>query len=249
MSDQVCCMLVHGFGGSPFEMGYLGSRLQEQGWAVDVPTLPGHGTTVEEFAETRFSHWSAAVLDRYDSLCGRYDKVFVAGLSMGGSLGLWLARQRHLAGLVTVASPVYVYRFFPFEAADWRLPLVPVLRWVRPVWRTAPPNLRSREIAPWQGYDGVQLLHPLHSLIQGLRELRSGLEEISSPLLVLHSPGDRTAPVGNAWEIVGRVSSPLRRMELLPIEERITGHHLLTTHQETRDRVAGAVTSFFRELL
>ena len=249
MSEQICCMLVHGFGGSPFEMEYLGNRLKEQGWAVDAPALPGHGTTVEEFAETRFSDWSAAVLDRYDRLCGRYETVFVAGLSMGGSLGLWLARHRNLAGLVTVASPVYVYRFFPFEAADWRLPLVPILRWVRPVWRTGPVNRQSREIAPWEGYEGVQLLHPLHSLIQGLREVRDGLPEISSPLLVLHAPGDRTAPVGNAWEIVGGVSSSVRRVELLPIEESVTGHHLLTTHRETRERVADAVTSFFRELL
>jgi carboxylesterase len=249
MSERICCMLLHGYGGSPFEMGYLGERLAGQGWAVDRPVLPGHGTSVREFARTRFADWAEAVRTRYDELAGRYDRVFVAGLSMGGSLGLWLARQRDLPGLATVAAPVYVYRFFPYETPDWRLPLIPALRWVRPVWRTGPPDPRSREIAPWQGYEGVQLLHPLHSLLQGLREVRSGLAEICAPLLVLHSPGDRTAPVGNAWEIMGSVGSPVRRMELLPIRERITGHHLLTTHMETRERVADAVVSFFQDRL
>ncbi len=249
MSERICCMLLHGYGGSPYEMEYLGGHLSALGWAVDRPTLPGHGTTVEDFGRTRFSDWSEAVIHRYDRLCDRYERVFVAGLSMGGSLGLWLARQRALPGLVTVAAPVYVYRFFPYETPDWRLPFVPVLRRVRPVWRTGSPSPESREIAPWRGYEGVQMLDPLHSLLQGLRELRSGLAEISSPLLVLHAPGDRTAPVGNAWEIMGAVGSAVRRMELLPIRERVTGHHLLTTHRETRERVADAVSSFFQELV
>jgi carboxylesterase len=99
-------------------------------------------------------------------------------------------------------------------------------------------------IAPHAGYEGFQALHPLHSLIKGLRPVYRNLHRITAPLLVLHSPQDQTVPVDNAWHILRGVSSKARRMELLPITEEHTSRHQLITHQETRERVQKAVLGF-----
>ena len=52
---------------------------------------------------TRWSDWASAAEAAYDDLAARCEQVFVAGLSMGGSLAIWLA-QAHpdIAGLVVV---------------------------------------------------------------------------------------------------------------------------------------------------
>ncbi|WP_243366667.1 alpha/beta hydrolase [Fundidesulfovibrio soli] len=230
--NDTACLLIHGFAGTPFEMRPLADTLEAAGARVSTPALPGHAASVERWAATRWADWQGCVEDEYLRLAADHERVFALGLSMGGSLCLDLARRHRLAGVVTVASPVYLYRFLPPSSSDWRIPFTGLLRRLRPIWPTTPGRPESRAIAPWRGYEGVVALEPLYSLIHGLRELRCNLGQITAPLLAMHAPGDKQVPAGNLWEIVRGVRSPLRRAVLLEIEERVTSHHMLTTHRE-----------------
>ena len=238
------CLLVHGFGGAPFEMLPVAKALEGLDCAISVPILPGHGSTIEEWSRSSWSDWLACISTEYERLEAVHRKVFVLGLSMGGSLCLALAQRYKPAGVVTIASPVYLYRFLPPEARDWRLPLTGILKRIRPIWPLEPKNSESRIIAPWQGYEEAVALEPLHSFLLGLRELRRDLGKITAPLLAVHSPLDRQVPFGNLREITGKVSSQVKRGEVLPISERVTKHHILTTHEETRDAVARLCVDF-----
>jgi carboxylesterase len=52
---------------------------------------------------TRWSDWSRAAEAAYSELAGRCDRVVVAGLSMGGSLAIWLAeRHPEIAGVIVI---------------------------------------------------------------------------------------------------------------------------------------------------
>jgi len=166
---------------------------------------------------------------------------------MGGSLCLALAQRYRPAGVVTIASPVFLYRFLPMEATDWRLPLTGLIKNFRPIWSNAPKKPESRLIAPWQGYEEAVALEPLHSFLLGLREVRRSLGRITAPLLSIHSPLDRSVPFSNLWEITRGVSSPFRRSAVLSIQERVTKHHLLTTHRETKEVVSGLCAAFVKE--
>jgi carboxylesterase len=236
--SDIACLLLHGYGGSPFELEYLSRRLETAGIPARTVCLPGHGSRVEEFFRTRFDDWSAAAEQAYLEMRAERELVAVVGLSMGGSLALMLAERHDPAALVTIAAPVFLYRLFPFSGADWRLPFVPLVRHLRPVWQTARPSPEALEIAPCRSYKGVQNLHCLHSFMRGLKAIRRDLGSVRAPLLAIHCPTDKVSPVENAFEIVRRTNSICRRLELLPINERVTRHHLLTTHRETRDRVA-----------
>ncbi len=246
--EDTACLLLHGFTGEPFEMEPLREHLLARGIHAELPLLPGHGKGLAAFAVSSFPEWADAAESAYLKLCARFPKVAVIGLSMGGSLALRIAQRHQPAGIVTMAAPVYIYRWFPLEVGDWRLPLVGALRHVLPRVRTRPPSPEARAIAPWQGIGEVMCLEQLHSLIQGLKHIRRDLEAVRAPLLALHAPGDRIVSVGNAWEIVRRVGSPRRRLELLPIRERITSRHVLTTHRETRARVCELVEEFVMSL-
>jgi carboxylesterase len=236
--DALSCLLLHGYGGSPFEMEYPASRLEQAGYHCRTVCLPGHGTCFEDFSRTRFADWKRAAEKSFVELEREGGRVVVIGLSMGGSLGLHLAQRFSPAGLVTIAAPVFLYKLFPFAGADRRLPLIRFLRHLRPVWPGERPGPGAMEIAPSRGYEGYQNLHCLHSLMEGLKGVRRELGRVQAPLLTIHCPTDRVSPVENACEIMRRVSSTRRRLELLPIAEQVTRHHLLTTHIETRSRVA-----------
>lgn len=241
---NTACLLLHGYAGSTFEIEPLKKRFEELGISIAAPLLPGHGKTIEDLHQTGFEDWYRVAEEALLDLKEKSGRVFVVGQSMGGTLGLALAASHAFAGLVAVGAPVFLYRFFPPMAVDWRLPLVGLLKHVRPFWNTSVTSAESRRIAPWEGYDGVQALRPLHSFLKGITSVRKKIERVSCPLLLLHSPKDRLCPVESSYEILSRVSSRSRRLELLPIRERITSHHVLTTHEETRELVQELVLDF-----
>lgn len=241
---QCACLLIHGFSGSPFEMLPVAEALEAQGYRCSLPTLPGHASTVQEWRRSGWTDWLAYVSREYERLEAAHGAVALLGLSMGGSLCLALAQKYRPACVVVMAAPVYLYRFLPPEALDWRLPLTGILKKIRPVWPVTKTSGPSRLIAPWQGYDEAVALEPLHSFLCALPDLRRGLSRITAPLLAMHAPGDRSVPYGNLWEITRKVASRRRQGVTLAIRESVTKHHLLTTHVETRGEVARLCAAF-----
>jgi carboxylesterase len=80
--------ICHGFTGSPLSVMPWALHLAEQGFAVSVPLLPGHGTHWRELARSGWREWAGAFENAYLELAGRTDACYVAGLSMGGAVAL-----------------------------------------------------------------------------------------------------------------------------------------------------------------
>ena len=86
-------LLLHGFTGSPWEVRPLAESLAARGFFVRAPRLPGHGAVPEDMLWVTWRDWLAAAESAFDSL-SRFPRVCIAGLSMGGLLGLVVA-ERH----------------------------------------------------------------------------------------------------------------------------------------------------------
>ena len=100
-------LCLHGFTGNPTSMRPVAKAFADAGFAVELPRLPGHGTTVDDMITTGWGDWTAAAEAAYESLSARCERVVVGGLSMGGSLTLWLAaRHPEIAGIVCVNPAV-----------------------------------------------------------------------------------------------------------------------------------------------
>ena len=246
--QKIVCLLIHGFGGSLVEMEPLALALEAGGFEVVRLTLPGHTTSLEDFSRTFFPDWAAAVERACQQEISRGRRVVVIGHSLGGSLALHLAAHYELAGVVTLSAPVYLYRFFPPEAADWRLPLVGLLKYLRPRWPKAPDDPRARQIAPWGGYTGVRLLPQLHSFIQGLDTIQEELGRITEPLLILHARGDEVVPESNALTIARKVRSTEVIVDLFALPETVAGRHIIPSHRDCRALVAARVNEFVRRV-
>ena len=87
-------LLCHGFTGSPASLRPWADYLAAAGLTVSLPRLPGHGTTWQDMAHTRWEDWYAEVDRAYEELRGHADEIFVMGLSMGGCLALRMAELR-----------------------------------------------------------------------------------------------------------------------------------------------------------
>jgi len=96
-------LVVHGFTGNPSSVRGLAEAFADAGFDVELPRLAGHGTVVADLVPMRWTDWSHDADAAYTRLASRCRSVVVAGLSMGGSLTLWLgARHPETAGLVCV---------------------------------------------------------------------------------------------------------------------------------------------------
>lgn len=103
-SNNVACLLIHGFTGAPADLRRLGQELNQQGYTVSGPLLPGHGTNPKELAGTSWQDWYKAVEEEYQRLAREYKSVFVLGFSMGGLLAIKLAVNYRVAGLISLST-------------------------------------------------------------------------------------------------------------------------------------------------
>lgn len=198
-------LVVHGFTGNPQSMRGLAEAFAGAGFAVELPLLPGHGTTVEEMAQTGWSDWSAKVEEVYTDLAGRCAKVVVAGLSMGGTLAVWLAaRHPELAGVVAINAAVGMGDQAMRQGLEDLLAQGVVT--IPGVGNdVADPD--AHELA----YDQVPV-RSLLSLGEAMADL--DLAAVSCPILIMSSPQDHVVPASAADQLAAGVSGPVERLSL-----------------------------------
>lgn len=192
-------LLCHGFTGTPQSLRGWGESLAAAGHGVELPLLPGHGTTWPEMNRTTWQDWYGCVDAALTRLRERSATTFVAGLSMGGCLALRLALERpsDVAGLILVNPWLMVQ--------DPRLRLLPVLRHIR----GSVPGVGGDIKKPGSvesAYDRV----PLHALASALRmfaDVVPRLPQVDHPLLLLRSAVDHVIPTGSSLLVRDRVSS------------------------------------------
>ncbi|KAF1074758.1 carboxylesterase [Halodesulfovibrio sp. MK-HDV] len=243
---KVGCLLIHGWTGSPFEMEPLVAPLESEGYVVRNIMLPGHGTTFEDFQTTGWGDWEWAAHKEYEALAAQVDVVFVIGLSMGGTLALHLASKYPVAGVVSLAAPLFLYSLFPWQMKDWRMPFTPIIKHIKPVFPLKRRDAEHLRIAPWVGYDEFVSMQQLHELMKGVKKVRGEVDAISAPVLAIQAPTDKSVPLENIFLIAKKVASKEITVKLLRIEEKVTGHHVITTHVETSARVIELVQGFVK---
>jgi len=221
-------LVVHGFTGCPQSMRGLAEAFAAGGFGVELPLLPGHGTTIDDMLTTAWPDWSGFVELAYNELAVRCEKVVVAGLSMGGSLAVWLAAHHpEIAGVVAINAVIDP----PAE------PFREMLRQLLAEGHTTMPAVGNDVADPdvtELAYDATPLT-PLLSLCQAGDELYAKLGDIHCPVLIMNSPQDHVVPPVSSDILASRVSGPVERVTL----ER--SYHVATIDYDKDDIAARAV--------
>lgn len=192
-------LLSHGFTGSPASMVPWGKHLAELGYAVSVPLLPGHGTTLADMITTRYDDYYATIEREFEALRARTDVVVVAGLSMGGCLVLQLAERRpdEIAGVVLVNAAV--------TSENKQLLLLPVLKHLVKALPAIGGDIKKEGVEEY-AYDKTPL-KPLASMVSAWKLVRADLPKVTAPVLLFRSAEDHVVDPSSAKAILAGISS------------------------------------------
>ena len=227
-------LLVHGFTGTPQSMRPWAEHLVTAGFTVSLPRLPGHGTHWRELNATAWTDWYAHADAAFAELRDRCERVFLAGLSMGGALCLRLAEQHGdaVAGLVLVNPAIHI--------TDPRMKILPVLKHLVPSLSAIGNDIAdpaAREV----GYDRNPL-RALSSQTELWADVVANLNRVNQPLLVFRSEQDHVVDPSSLALLKEHVSSADAEFRTLT-----RSYHVATLDYEAPDIFAASV-EFFRRL-
>lgn len=227
-------LLIHGFTGSPHDMLFLGQRLNELGWTVSIPRLPGHGTSGRDFLYTTRLDWLRRVIDAYADLRSSFSGVDVCGLSMGGVLAVLLASHFPVRSLA-LAAPALDVTSKLMWTAPWIGPFVPRLGKEPNPRDLADPALSrlTREYWSWQWN------RPAAELYRLMKQARRRLSKVTAPTHTIVSKLDAAVPLKAAARIERSIGSTTVRTTVLEKSSHVV------TNDSQRDEVAQLVHEWF----
>ncbi|HDR7661730.1 carboxylesterase [Bacillus wiedmannii] len=102
-------LLLHGFTGNSADVRMLGRFLEKKGYTCHAPIFKGHGVPPEELVHTGPEDWWQDVMEAYQLLKDKgFEKIAVAGLSLGGVFSLKLGYTVPVLGVVPMCAPMYI---------------------------------------------------------------------------------------------------------------------------------------------
>ena len=209
--NRVGILISHGFTGSTQSMRPLGEAYAAAGYTVCGPRLKGHGTHYEDMEQTTYHDWVASIEEGYQWLEQRCDTIFVTGLSMGGTLTLYMAETHsEVRGIILINPAIDIpamdpvrqleeVRFLDAIGSDIKKPGIKELAY---------------EKTPVQS---------IKELLTFMNEVKANLSQISCPTLILVSDEDHVVPPDNSQTIYHAIGS--ERKEISQLKE---SYHVAT---------------------
>jgi carboxylesterase len=200
-------VISHGFTGTPASLRPWAQYLATAGCSVRLPLLPGHGRRWQDTNRTRWQDWYGEIERAYTDLTAVCDRVFAAGLSMGGTLVTRLAEEKgdQLAGLVLV-NPSYTSLRLDARLAKY-------VAWAVPGGRSIGGDIKKPGVVepafgrtPARAFVSLQKLWAL---------TRTDFARITAPVLLLRSREDHVVePASAKLLIAGATSTSVREIVL-----------------------------------
>lgn len=201
-------LLIHGFTGSPLEMRPLGDFLASCGYTVSGVRLAGHGSSEENMARTRCRDWIGSAEDALLELKGQCQKVFVAGLSMGGVIALNLSTRHEVDGLICMSTPAFL--------KDPRMLILPIARLFVRYLPVLPSDLQDPEARKWFSNYRRMPTACVQSLMRLIRVTRRLLPMVRVPVLFIQGGCDRTIPPASLPYMLEHIGSATKESIVLP---------------------------------
>jgi carboxylesterase len=206
-NKQIGILLVHGFTGSPAGMRPWAEYLNQKGYTVRVPLLPGHGTKPEDLNVVKWQQWPEKVESELAELFRSCNKVFICGFSMGAGVTLNVSTRysNRLSGIILVNPMIHVAFIGPKLAF--------VISRFQKFRKSVGDDIKRPGITEW-GYD-VLPTRGVVQLLQMLKYTRERLHDVTLPMQLFHSVDDHTLPVSNTNIVMKGVGSRIKqRIEL-----------------------------------
>lgn len=233
-------LLVHGFTGTPKEVRWMGEDLHKHGYTVLGVRLAGHATQPEDMIASRWTDWAASVEDGFNLLSGSVDRIFIAGLSMGGALSLLMSTKLNVAGVIAISTPYKLPR-------DPHYPIWFIRLYAKFI-KYAP---KSKEVPGASWFDKEAYAqhisypqNPISSVAELkllLLEMQVALPRVNKSVLLIHSKNDKYVAPENMEMIYNGLTNTADKTKMYVTE---SGH--VVTSDAERYRVFELAREFIK---
>lgn len=248
-------IFLHGFKSTPLQFKELADYFSKN-YNVLVPLYPGHGTNKEDFKKTYFSQWYKHAEYIYLETRRKYKKVYLCGLSMGGTIALKLAEEfccdKKLSpdGVISISSPVFLNNLREGILYDYRLYIDRYISWfikeLKNKLNTSDKDGAINDVP--SDYEPYDFPVQVHSLKMGMYETKKNLNKINAPLLLMHAKGDETVPFKNLNYIRKNVSSKMTMVREFDLTGWSHTKHIIINYNTTKNEVRKEIVEFLISL-
>jgi carboxylesterase len=220
--------LLHGLGGTQYDLGSMHKRLKNAGFVTHALTLPGHGTTPEDLVGITAEDWIDAVASKYREIRDAHPTLHLMGMCMGSLLAAVLAqREAHSKGrLIMLAPPVFIDGW----ATPWYRSLrpllyaVPAIRNRMKIEEEDPFGIKNEQLRAivkskfergenfhyrWVPLECIRQVDRLRAIVM------AGAPKIRCQTLVVHAREDELTSLRSANFLVERIGGGRARMVVL----------------------------------
>ncbi len=243
-------LLGHGLCGNPLELIHLAKRLNQVGYTVRVPFIPGYGVSGKLTRIRAYRDWLTSFELEFDDLRGKHRTVSVGGLCIGATLALALAARRatQVDALLLISTTLF-YDGWNVPITRKLLPLayLPGIRhWYRHR-ETTPYGIKNLRLREWiadqmrsTGVSAAGAAHlPMTAIYQAQRLIwnaRRTLPTVKAPTLILHAVEDDVAGPRSPRHVLATIGSA--DIELRWFHD---SYHMLTIDNEKEDVARAAI--------
>lgn len=200
--NQTGILLLHGFTATTVEVRWLAEYLNNKGFTVSAPLLPGHGTTPQDMNKKKYTDWLDCVKKAYLSLNKSCNTIIVGGESMGAVLSLYLAEKFSEIKALLLYSPAIKVSSLKYAK---------FLRFFKPIIQKSDYD----DLMPWQGYS-VYPLFAANEFLHLQKIVLGKLDQVNQPILIFHGAYDKTIDLDSSDVIYSSVNSLIKFKQIMP---------------------------------
>lgn len=226
-------LLLHGFTGNSADVRMLGRFLEKKGYTCHAPIFKGHGVPPEELVHTGPEDWWQDVMEAYQLLKDKgFEKIAVAGLSLGGVFSLKLGYTVPVLGVVPMCAPMYIKS----EETMYQGILAYAREYKKREQKS--PEQIEQEMLEFQKTP----MNTLKALQQLIADVRNNVDMIYAPTFVVQARQDEMINTDSANIIYNGVESTLKDIKWYE-----DSTHVITLDKQ-RDELHEDVYNFLEQL-
>ena len=228
--------IIHGFTNSTYETNELALYLSKLGYYTVTNNLPGHGTTIEDCNNYKFTDWLSFVEKDVAEMFSNCDNVYIIGISMGSVLAIHLGSMFPVKSVVLAAT---VLKFKDFIGTKLLTPIFHKIVKTRHKGFSYPKRIRNR--IQFYGYHSWPL-----SAVNEMRKLNDFvLKEINYvkvPALILQSKKDKLQHSHNTSIVYNSIASKIKEIFIV----KHAGHNLFLPSKD-QNLIFTKIASFIKK--
>jgi pimeloyl-ACP methyl ester carboxylesterase len=196
-------VFFHGYTNCPQQFRALGHIFYELGYNVLIPRLPRHGLAdrkVENLSPLKAEELRDCADTSIDIACGLGRKVYVAGLSAGGTLSAWIAQNRSDVTRVMLIGPALGFTRHEGTRLQKALALLlPLLPDIRRDWYDFDPEALGHAYPGFSSRALGQLLRVSVATFAGALDQPPRVQDV----VLVTSKSDDAVSDYLAWQLIG----------------------------------------------